>query len=99
MITKTYYDEAIKDTVVFASDVVRAISVEPLDDYKLLVLFSTGERRVFDVKPLIDLPIFAPIRNHSIFKTASVGFGTVVWFDGDIDISPESLYEKSYAYE
>ena len=31
----------------------KVIKVLPLPDYKLLVEYATGERRIFDVKPYI----------------------------------------------
>ena len=50
----------------------------------------TEEMQVRSVKPLLD---------HNIFKAAQVEYGVVTWMDGDIDIAPETMYEKSYAYE
>ncbi|VUZ25685.1 Uncharacterised protein [Acetobacterium wieringae] len=34
------------------------INVEPLNDYKLLLTFDNGEKRIFDVSPYLDKGIF-----------------------------------------
>ena len=74
-------------------------NVKALDDMILLVTFSTGEQRVFDASYLIEYPAFAPLKDETIFKSAKVEYGVVVWNDGEIDIAPETMYEKSYEYE
>ena len=32
-------------------------SVEPLDDYKLLLTFEYGEKKVYDMKPLLSYKV------------------------------------------
>ena len=91
---KVYYDENIRDQVCHVSALIRAVSVEPQDDSKLLVSFSNGEQRIFDAAPLLDMPIYAPLREPSFFRRAHIECGTVVWSD-ELDVSPESLYEDS----
>ena len=72
-------------------DVVR-VEVKP--DYKLILDFENGERRVFDMSPYIDKKPFGPLKNVSVFAKAFVDNGTVVW-PGNIDIAPETLYDRS----
>lgn len=69
-------------------------TVEPLDDYKLLLTFEYGEKKVYDMKPLLSYKVFEPLKNKSIFNLAHTDGCTVVWND-DIDIDPESLFEES----
>lgn len=66
-------------------------SVEPLEDFRLLVTFTTGETRRFDVRPLLDLPVYQRLRQDGYFFRAHVEHGTVVW-DEQCDVSPDSLY-------
>lgn len=72
-------------------------SLATLPDYILLVGFSTGEFRQFDLKPLIRkyLPFQALTDIAGLYETAKIdagGYG-VVWND-DLDISAEGLYEQ-----
>ena len=91
---KTYFDKTINDEVYHVSDIVRVLSVKPLNNYKLLLCFSTGEKRVFDVSPLLKKPAFQQLKNPCLFNSARIAYGTVVWND-EIDLAPESLYHSS----
>lgn len=72
-------------------DVVR---VEARPDYTLYLEFENGERRVFDMAPYLDKKPFTVLKGSPLFTRASVDCGTVVW-PGDIDIAPETLYDRS----
>lgn len=66
-----------------------------MEDFKLWLRFSTGETKIFDVKPLLDLPVFKPLSDPEVFKGVYIDYGVTVWNDGEIDIAPETLYEQS----
>lgn len=68
--------------------------VRPLADYKLWVRFNTGEAKIFDFKPLLDKPAFAPLADENVFRSVYIDYGVAVWNDGEIDIAPEMLYEN-----
>lgn len=68
--------------------------VKPQKDYTLLLTFADGSKKVFDMKPLLDKPVFRPLNNVGLFMQAKTDDWTVVWND-DIDIAPEHLYECS----
>ena len=70
------------------------VSVEVKPDYKLLLEFENGEKRVFDMAPYMDKMPFAQLKGSPLFGKATVDYGTVVW-PGDIDIAPETLYDRS----
>lgn len=91
---KVYFDETINDYIYNVSDIIKILSVKPIDEYKLIIGFSTGEKRVYDVKPLLEKPIFFPLKNMALFNKAHIECGTVVWND-DLDLCPESLYNDS----
>lgn len=68
------------------------IKVKPLTgDYKLDIVFANGECRLFDMRPYLVYPAFAPLMEDSLFAKAHVFNGTVTWND-EIDISPDTLY-------
>lgn len=74
------------------------VKVEVGADYALLIEFENGENRVFDMRPYLDKKPFVRIKDRAIFAQAKVDYGTVVW-PGNIDIAPETLYDKSVPAE
>lgn len=92
----------IVDGIAYAGEPTPKIAVwgvRPLDDYKLWVRFNTGEAKVFDFKPLLDKPAFAPLADKAVFRAVYIDYGVTVWNDGDIDIAPETLYEQGVSLE
>lgn len=70
----------------------------PCSDFKLLLTFSNGEKRMFDFAPMLQYPVFKPLQSPSFFQTVAVAHGTVCWA-GDIDYCPDCLYEESKPIE
>ena len=66
--------------------------------HKLLLLFNTGEKKIFDMTPYLQFPVFKRLQNPGFFSLAHVDYGTVVW-PGEIDIAPETLYEGSISWQ
>lgn len=76
---------------------IKVSGVRPLDDFRLWVRFNTGEAKLFDFKPLLDRPAFAPLADKAVFNGVYIDYGVVVWNDGEIDIAPEALYKDGVA--
>ena len=72
----------------------RILEAVPQADGMLLVVFSTGEKRVFDTMA-VSGSAFAPLREGTAQQTVSVEHGFVSWLDGEIDLAPEYIYEHS----
>jgi DNA-binding XRE family transcriptional regulator len=76
---------------------VKITSVATLPDYILLVGFSTGDYKQFDLKPLIEkYPAFASLKNvNGLYEQVKIDIGGygLVWND-ELDISADGLYEK-----
>jgi hypothetical protein len=72
--------------------------VEAAEDHRLLLRFDNGERRVFDVKPLLATGRFRELVAHDEFRKVRVAFDTVEWANG-LDLDPEYLYERSEALD
>lgn len=72
----------------------RAIDVKPLEDYMLLIKFSNGEEKIFDVKPYLEDKVFFELKNKELFKTVKVGGLSIEWANG-LDICPDELYNQS----
>lgn len=68
--------------------------VQPRENYTLLLTFADGEKKLYDARPLLNKPIYAPLKNPTFFLGAKAECGTVVW-DDEVDIAPEHLYECS----
>jgi len=73
----------------------RPIAVKPLDDYKLYITFQNNERKVFDTKPLLEWPMYEKLRDKAFFSTAKAD-GMCVFWDDEVDICPDMLYEGSH---
>ena len=74
------------------------VSVQPAQDYSLLLVFENGETRRFDMADYMDRKPFIRIKPVPLFMCAKVEYGTVVW-PGEIDIAPETLYDRSVPVE
>ncbi|GBR73365.1 hypothetical protein NO1_0758 [Candidatus Termititenax aidoneus] len=72
------------------------ISVKPLDDYKVELVFENNEKKIFNVAPYLDTGVFTKLKNKKFFAQVKVSYDTVEWPDG-IDLDPEVLYQNGYA--
>lgn len=71
----------------------RVNDVQPLDDYKLLLTFTNGEKALFDVSKYLEHKFWSELKDKSIFKTVKVSGGSVEWIHGQ-DFCPDELYEN-----
>ena len=63
---------------------MKITKVKPLDNMMLLLTFNSGEQRLYDASQLLEYPVFQPLKEKEVY--------------GELDISPESMYENSYPY-
>jgi hypothetical protein len=68
--------------------------VIPREDYFLELWFNTGEHRLFDARPYLECGVFTQLKNVALFKQAFISLDTVCW-PNDLDIAPETLYDRS----
>ncbi len=78
--------------------VLRVTDVQPLDDYRLRVVFNDGVTREVDCSFLLRGTLGEPLRNPEYFRQARVDgeARTVVWPNG-LDPAPELLYSAGQA--
>lgn len=76
----------------------RINDVKPLEDYKILVTFDNGEKRIKDMKPYLEKGVFKKLKDEQIFKSVKIMYGTISW-GNDIDLCADSIYESSDIYE
>lgn len=72
----------------------RPVDVKPLEDFELLVFFQNGEERIFDVKPMLSLPMYQPLKNKVFFALAKAD-GMCIYWNDDVDLCPDTVYTNS----
>ena len=74
------------------------ISVQPLENHRLLLEFDNGEKRIGDISPLLAKPVFAFLQDMAFFNAVYLEYGAVTWKDSngnEVDICPDKLYMDS----
>lgn len=76
----------------------RIIDVKALENYKILVIYQNGEKRIKDMKPYLEKGVFKKLKDEEFFKSVKVVYGTVSWGE-QIDLCADSIYETSEIYK
>lgn len=76
--------------------------VNPMSDYRLLVVFVAGDTKIYDVKPLFaKWPVFSSLKDiEGLFVQVQVdtgGYG-ISW-NADIDLSCDELWENGISVD
>ncbi|MCI0333334.1 MAG: DUF2442 domain-containing protein [Planctomycetes bacterium] len=72
----------------------RAISVHPLEDYRLSITFDDGTQGEVALRERLFGPVFEPLRDPAVFRQVFVDdFGAIAWPNG-ADLAPDALYER-----
>ena len=74
---------------------LQIVAADRLGDYRLMVTFNDGEKRIFDGHSLLDGPVFAPLADEKVFNDYALDSETLTWLNGEVDIAPEFVYEHS----
>lgn len=72
----------------------RVTNVKPEQDFNLLITFSNGEVRIFDVKPYLGIGLFKELKDLSVFNSVKPFLGSIQWANG-VDLCPDTLYLES----
>lgn len=68
-------------------------SAKPLRPYVVRVVFSDGEVRDVDIEPLLDGPIFQPLRDPAFFEQVAVDeYSESLFWPNGADLDPDVLY-------
>ena len=65
--------------------------VNPLENYCLMLWFTNGAQKIFDLKPYLNKGVFNQLKNTALFASVRVVAGSVEWSNG-IDLSYDTLY-------
>jgi hypothetical protein len=75
-------------------DTPKILSVQALENKKLLVKFVNGIEKIYDCNPLLSLEMFEVLKNDAFFKSVKIdysgGYG-ISWND-DADMSEYELW-------
>lgn len=71
----------------------RIESAKTIDDHTLVIKFNNKQKRKYDITPLLEKEMFAPLKNQALFKAVQVEQGgyAIVW-NSNIDISEYELW-------
>ncbi len=72
----------------------RVVSAKAENNHILLLEFTNGEKKRFDVSPYIGKGIFEPLADEMFFREVSVFLGSIQWPNG-ADLCPDTLYLDS----
>jgi len=72
----------------------RIVKVTPGDDYTLSLVFTNGEKAIYDCRDLLDHGVFKELRDKNYFKQVRAEQGTIAW-PHEQDICPDTLYLDS----
>ena len=72
----------------------RVVNVKPEQNFCLLITFSNGEVKIFDVKPYLGIGIFKELHDLSLFNSVKPFLGSIQWANG-LDLCPDTLYLES----
>ena len=42
--------------------------------------------------------VFEPLKNPEVYENSKLEYGIVTWNNGEIDCSPDFMYEKGFLY-
>lgn len=75
-------------------EILHILSAEVVGDHQLRLEFDDHTRKTVDLRPLLEGPVFEPLRGPGYFARVVVDpvCGTVVWPNG-ADFAPEALYD------
>ena len=74
--------------------ILRIVEATVCGPHSLRLTFSDGTRKRVNVFPLLDGPVFEPLRNPAYFARVAVDpiIGTTIW-PNEADFAPEALCE------
>jgi len=75
----------------------KLIEATALSNYNLLLLFSNGEKKIFDFTPNLNHPFYKGLQDNSLFSKVMVTGGEIEWATGQ-DFCPHTLYDKGLDY-
>lgn len=71
----------------------KIISVQAIDNHTLAVMFENRQTMKYDITPLLEKEMFAPLRIPAFFKNVQIAKGGyAIYWNDEIDISEYELW-------
>ena len=72
------------------------INAKYIKDYKIELFFENGKHGIVDFTKYVgNNDVFKSFNDINFFKNFKIEFGSLIWGNGELDIAPETLYEKA----
>lgn len=69
---------------------IKVISAEPIENYRIRIRLSNEKKGIFDVSPYLDKGVFNELREPQYFCRVKVAFGGIMW-PHEQDFSAETI--------
>ena len=76
----------------------RITNVQADNNFKLILSFTNGEIREFDMTPYLKIGVFRELQDEAKFKAVKPFLGSIQWVNGQ-DLCPDTLYLESKTIE
>jgi hypothetical protein len=71
---------------------IEVLDAKYLVDYKISLIFNTGESKIVDLSEELTGKVFEPLKDKSYFQSFKIKYNTIEWSNG-ADFAPEFLLE------
>jgi hypothetical protein len=72
----------------------KAINIKYKSPYQFVITFDNNEKKIFDIQPYLNYPVYKKLQNESFCSSAKIRDGIVFWNE-EIDMDPDRLYLES----
>jgi len=71
---------------------IEVLDAKYLGDYKINLIFNTGESKIVDLSGELNGKVFEPLKDKAYFQSFMIKYNTIEWSNG-ADFAPEFLLE------
>ena len=77
---------------------IEVLDAKYLGDYKISLIFNTGESKIVDLSGELNGKVFEPLKDKAYFQSFMIKYNTIEWSNG-ADFAPEFLLELGKTQE
>ena len=78
---------------------LKVVEIKIVEKLCMIVVFSNGEKKIFDATNLLKMPAYEKLKDETIFENVKIENGIITWDNGNIDIGTETVYNESFDYD